>query len=157
MSSYNIIRQRVVTICPASRALEIIFAWILRVEVDIDKWTPYLSVAILGWLSLSNTRQLCQSLVKVFRWLSTPGSSDAFILFFSEVVGMYFAASVLLLRVQLPEEHRVGLERMVGDVNAKMFKSFHLHFDFWFVISGLSTLGLSFFERWFVDTKHKVV
>ena len=32
---------------------------------------------------------------EVFRWLSTPGSSDAFILFFSEVVGMSPGLQVL--------------------------------------------------------------
>merc|ERR1719271_396827 len=153
MSAWNVVNKKVMTVCPASRALSIVFTWILRTEIDVDVWTPYLSVAILGWLSLSNTRTLCQTLVRAFRWLSTPLSSDCFVLLFSEVMGMYFAASVLLLRVQLPEQYREDLQRIVGKVDAKSISHFHLHFDFWFIVSASGTLGMSFFEKWLAGTK----
>ena len=52
-------------------------------------------------------------------------------------MGMYFLSSVLLFRVNLPDQYRTAIISVLGDVH---FEFFHQWFDFLFVPSALATM-----------------
>eukprot|EP00920_Eleutheroschizon_duboscqi_P016687 GHVT01039525.1.p1 GENE.GHVT01039525.1~~GHVT01039525.1.p1 ORF type:complete len:279 (+),score=54.74 GHVT01039525.1:314-1150(+) len=135
-----------------SRSLSRAFS-LLRVPVDVTFWSPYVSLFLLGVIIALNVRSFVERLVFAFRYLSASVGSSFVALVVSEMMGLYFAASAILLRVYLPEQYQGEVELMLGP--SLNFEAFHAHFDFMFLLSSLVTLGVGILTRAFKNFKTK--
>lgn len=57
----------------------------------------------------------------------------------AQVMGMYCAASVLLMRMNMPPEYRVIITEVLSGLH---FNFYHRWFDVIFLVSALSTIGI---------------
>ncbi|CEL97848.1 unnamed protein product [Vitrella brassicaformis CCMP3155] len=105
MSVSNVMLRRVIQEDPASLFLSAAFG-LLRVPIDVAVWSPYVSLLFLGLIIALNIRGFISKLLTVFRFVSTSVSSNVFALAMSEIMGLYFSACALLLRIYLPEQYR---------------------------------------------------
>merc|ERR1712125_168038 len=131
---------------PATRLLNLLLVY-LRIPLDISYWVPVLSMVFVGYLTFANTRQFIQRLLELFRIISTSITSNSLTLLLSEIMAMYFAACVLLTLRFVPRRDRADLLTMLGEVDMSYV---HLHFDYIFLISSVSTfaiLGLGSFLK----------
>lgn len=122
----------------ASNALKKICYYVGLPSV-ILAWAPYVNLVLLGWLIAMNIRGFVDRLLAVFRLFSTAGTSNMFALLMSEIMGLYFCAYTVLLRVYLPEEYREALKAVMGP--SLDFDDFHWTSDWVGVIACLLTLG----------------
>jgi len=94
-----------------------------------------LSFLMAGGLVFSNVRGFLMSASKVFRvYAGGVGVSTGLLL--AGVMGSYFVATILLMRMALPAQYRGGIVAAVGGVQ---FNFFHRWFDVIFVVSALIT------------------
>lgn len=89
------------------------------VNVTAEQLSQYLSLAFIAFLVGSSTRNFLYFLSRAFDALGTIASSvsgssnvsettTSLVLFCTEIVGLYFLSSVLLVREQLPSQYRDG-------------------------------------------------
>mmetsp|Transcript_10504 Transcript_10504/g.19009 ORF Transcript_10504/g.19009 Transcript_10504/m.19009 type:complete len:483 (+) Transcript_10504:114-1562(+) len=129
---------------PATRLLNMLLVY-LRIPLDASYWVPVLSLVFIGWLTFMNTRQFIQRLLIVFRWVSTSVTSNSFALVFTEVMTMYFTACVLLTMRFVPKRDRAELVSVIGEVDLSYV---HMHFDYVFLMSSLSSLAVLGLSTW---------
>ena len=56
---------------------------------------------------MTSIRGLLLTMSKFFIWISSPKSSSLIVLFFSQLMGMYFVSMVLLMRMNMPVQYRL--------------------------------------------------
>ncbi|CEL97847.1 unnamed protein product [Vitrella brassicaformis CCMP3155] len=144
MSVSNVMLRRVIQEDPASLFLSAAFG-LLRVPIDVAVWSPYVSLLFLGLIIALNIRGFISKLLTVFRFVSTSVSSNVFALAMSEIMGLYFSACALLLRIYLPEQYREGVTSVMGP--SIDFSAFHLHFDLVFCLSCVASFVLIAFTH----------
>lgn len=85
------------------------------------------------------------SSLQLLQWFRV--SSESVILFFAQLMGVYFISSLLLLFSKIPTEYRQELQ---NTVNMEHFVVFFKHwFDVLFLLcSVVSLVGLVLLERW---------
>ena len=86
---------------------------------------------------LTSIRGLLINLTKFFYAISSSKTSNAIVMFFAQLMGMYFVSSVLLMRMNVPPEYRQSITDVLGDLQ---FKFYHRWFDVIFLISALSSI-----------------
>jgi hypothetical protein len=94
-----------------------------------------LSFLMAGGLVFSNVRGFLLSASRVFR-VYAGGAGVSVGLLLAGVMGSYFVATILLMRMALPAQYRGGIVAAVGGVQ---FNFFHRWFDVIFVVSALIT------------------
>jgi len=129
---------------PATRLVNMLLVH-LQIPLDVSYWVPVLSLVFIGWLTFMNTRQFIQRLLIVFRWVSTSVTSNSLALVFTEVMTMYFAACVLLTMRFVPKRDRAELVSIIGEVDLSYV---HMHFDYVFLVSSLSSLAVLGLSTW---------
>ena len=92
----------------------------------------------MGIIVVTSTRGLLLTMSKFFIWLSSSKSSNILVLFFSQIMGMYFTSMVVLMRMNMPPEYRAIITSVLGDLQ---FNFYHRWFDVIFLISSLSSIG----------------
>ena len=158
----NIIFDRVGKNDPITQASEIICNKLGYKDINIMVWSQQISfmmVGVLGKFSkvsvnlrqkfwsageqiktikvLTSIRGLLINLTKFFYAISSSKTSNAIVMFFAQLMGMYFVSSVLLMRMNVPPEYRQSITDVLGDLQ---FKFYHRWFDVIFLISALSSI-----------------
>ena len=140
MASINIIFQRVNKTDPISRTLQFLLQHILSIDVDVRLWSQYASFGLVGILVATQIRGFLLLLMRLFHAYANVYTSNTMILFFSELMGMYFVSSVLLMRMSVPQEYRLIISAVLGDIE---FHFYHHWFDVLFILSStFSIIGL---------------
>ena len=140
MAAVNIIFQRVNKTDPITRSLQFLLQHLLALDVDVRLWSQYASFLLVGVLVATQIRGFLLLLMRLFHAYASVYTSNAMILFFSELMGMYFVSSVLLMRMSVPPQYRLIISAVLGDIE---FLFFHQHYDFVFMCScTVSAIGL---------------
>ena len=145
------------------------------INVTAEQLSQYLSLAFIAFLVGSSTRNFLYFLSRSFDALGTIASSvsggshvsettTSLVLFCTEIVGLYFLSSVLLVREQLPSQYRdgktfslfggdmrdlsdtfFGMEENEGDASTKPEKTFYQSwYDLIFFVSSFASLLILF-------------
>uniref|UniRef100_A0A1X7SZ74 Abscisic acid G-protein coupled receptor-like domain-containing protein n=1 Tax=Amphimedon queenslandica TaxID=400682 RepID=A0A1X7SZ74_AMPQE len=95
-------------------------------------WSQHVSFILVGIIVITSIRGLLITLTKFFYAIASSKSSNAIVLCLAEVMGMYFVSSVLLMRMNVPEEYRTIITRVLGQLD---FSFYHRWFDVIFLVS----------------------
>jgi len=133
ISSINVIFQRVNKMDPISRTLQLLVGFVLHAEEeDVRLWSQYASFMLVGILVATQIRGLLLLLMRLFHAYASVTTSASLLLIGSELMGMYFVSSVLLMRMSVPLEYRLIISAVLGDIQ---FHFYHHWFDLIFVLS----------------------
>ena len=135
--SINIIFDRVGKTDPVTRGIEITVTY-MGFEFDVKFWSQHISFFLVGVIILTSIRGLLITLTKFFYAISSSKSSNIIVLMLAEIMGMYFVSSVLLMRMNMPEQYRQIITLVLGDLE---FSFYHRWFDVIFLVSALSSIG----------------
>ncbi|TKR72018.1 hypothetical protein L596_019541 [Steinernema carpocapsae] len=133
----NIVFDRVGKVDPVTRGIEILVDY-LGFDIDVAFWGQYISFSLVGVIALTSIRGLLITLTKFFYRISSSKSSNLIVLLFSQIMGMYFVSSVLLIRMNMPEDYRSIITEVLGDLQ---FNFYHRWFDVIFLISALTSIA----------------
>jgi len=138
ISTVNIVFDRVGKVDPITKTFDILVNW-FGFDVDVTVWSQQISFIVVGIIVVTSTRGLLLTMSKFFIWISSSKSSNIIVLFFSQIMGMYFMAMVVLMRMNMPPEYREIITSVLGDLQ---FNFYHRWFDVTFLVSASLTMGL---------------
>merc|ERR1711915_1170395 len=138
ISTVNIVFDRVGKMDPITKTFDILVNW-LGVNIDVTMGSQQLSFIVVGIIVVSSTRGLLLTMSKFFIWISSSKSSNVLVLFFSQIMGMYFMSMVVLMRMNMPPEYRAIITSVLGDLQ---FNFYHRWFDVTFLVSASATIAL---------------
>eukprot|EP00088_Acartia_fossae_P017248 TRINITY_DN19778_c0_g1_i4.p1 TRINITY_DN19778_c0_g1~~TRINITY_DN19778_c0_g1_i4.p1 ORF type:complete len:466 (-),score=49.58 TRINITY_DN19778_c0_g1_i4:598-1971(-) len=138
ISTVNIVFDRVGKVDPITKTFDILVNW-FGLDVDVTLWSQQISFIVVGIIVLTSTRGLLLTMSKFFIWISSSKSSNIIVLFFSQIMGMYFMSMVVLMRMNMPAEYREIITEVLGDLQ---FNFYHRWFDVMFLVSASLTLAL---------------
>jgi len=138
ISTVNIVFDRVGKVDPITKTFDILVNW-FGLDVNVTVWSQQISFIVVGIIVLTSTRGLLLTMSKFFIWISSSKSSNIIVLFFSQIMGMYFMSMVVLMRMNMPAEYRAIITEVLGDLQ---FNFYHRWFDVMFLVSASLTLGL---------------
>ena len=101
ISTVNIVFDRVGKVDPITKTFDILVNW-FGLDVDVTLWSQQISFIVVGIITFTSTRGLLLTMSKFFIWISSSKSSNVIVLFFSQIMGMYFMSMVVLMRMNMP-------------------------------------------------------
>ncbi|KRY53188.1 Oxysterol-binding protein-related protein 8 [Trichinella britovi] len=143
MATVNIIFDRVGKVDPVTRGIEI-SVHLMGFDFDVKFWTQHISFILVGVIAVTSVRGLLITISKLFSIVSSDKWSNIVCLLLSEVMGMYFVSSVLLIRMSMPAEYRSIITDVLGELK---FNFYHRWFDVIFLVSGLSSIFFLYMAR----------
>ena len=140
MSSINYIFERNVGVDPITKSIQVISGLHPELAQYLQAMTTSFSVILVGALIFTNVRSFLQLLISLInllgRFISGGLSTQILMFCISEATGLYFMATVLLMKANLPEGFRNNFENALG--NPKFVK-FHHMFDATFTVTAVVT------------------
>lgn len=154
MATFNLALNRKRKTDPITRILGILLRYSFGVQIDVQFWSLHASFTLVGVIVATQMRGFLINLVKLFRSWSSVNTSNFIIAISSEIMGMYFVSSVLLIRMNLPVEYR----RILNDVFGDLAYDFYHHWnDLIFLISALLSITFLSLSRYSVtQTRYSV-
>ncbi|KRZ77341.1 Oxysterol-binding protein-related protein 8 [Trichinella papuae] len=143
MATVNIIFDRVGKVDPVTRGIEI-SVHLMGFDFDVKFWSQHISFILVGVIAVTSVRGLLITISKLFSIVASDKWSNIVCLLLSEVMGMYFVSSVLLIRMSMPAEYRSIITDVLGELK---FHFYHRWFDVIFLVSGLSSIFFLYLAR----------
>mmetsp|Transcript_11055 Transcript_11055/g.21175 ORF Transcript_11055/g.21175 Transcript_11055/m.21175 type:complete len:521 (-) Transcript_11055:239-1801(-) len=154
IATVNVAFQRVRKTDPISKIIALILKYVVNLdETVVHFWSQHASFILVGIIVATQMRGFLINLVRLFHSWSSVHTSNFIIALSSEIMGMYFVSSVLLIRMNLPIKYR----RIITDVLGDLEFHFYYHWnDLIFLISALVTISFLALSRYSV-TQSKYV
>uniref|UniRef100_A0A2C9LS72 Abscisic acid G-protein coupled receptor-like domain-containing protein n=1 Tax=Biomphalaria glabrata TaxID=6526 RepID=A0A2C9LS72_BIOGL len=133
----NIIFDRVGKVDPVTKGIEIAVKY-FGFEFDIKFWSQQISFLLVGVIIVTSIRGFLITLTRFFYAIASSKSSNVIVLCLAQIMGMYFVSCVLLMRMNMPQEYRLIITEVLGDLQ---FNFYHRWFDVIFLVSALSSIG----------------
>uniref|UniRef100_A0A7S3GIX3 Abscisic acid G-protein coupled receptor-like domain-containing protein n=1 Tax=Palpitomonas bilix TaxID=652834 RepID=A0A7S3GIX3_9EUKA len=138
MASKNVIMNDVAKTDPVSKWMERLLrygpTWLV---FDVVFWSQTISFVLVGVMIFTSLRGFLNLWVKIFQ-IRNVGYSMRYannaVLFITWIMGLYFTSSILLLRMNLPQQYRQAVTAALGNIH---FRFYHQWFDFLFMVSAL--------------------
>jgi len=154
IATVNVAFRRVRKTDPISKIIALILKYVVNLDEGVVHfWSQHASFILVGIIVATQMRGFLINLVRLFHSWSSVHTSNFIIALSSEIMGMYFVSSVLLIRMNLPMEYR----RIITDVLGDLEFHFYYHWnDLIFLISALVTISFLALSRYSV-TQSKYV
>ena len=124
ISTVNIVFDRVGKVDPISKTFDILINW-FGFNIDVAMWSQQFSFIVVGIIVVTSTRGLLLTMSKFFIWISSSKSSNVLVLFFSQIMGMYFMSMVVLMRMNMPPEYRAIITSVLGDLQFNFYHRYN--------------------------------
>ena len=139
ISTVNIVFDRVGKVDPITKTFDILINW-FNFNIDVGMWSQQFSFIVVGIIVVTSTRGLLLTMSKFFIWISSSKSSNVLVLFFSQIMGMYFMSMVVLMRMNMPPEYRAIITSVLGDLQFNFYHRYsflYLPLLIYFIPGGL--------------------
>lgn len=154
ISPINVIFDRGLGKDPVTWTIEKVLS-LVDLRIDLEAWSQSVSFILVGILVFTSVRGLLLQLAKAFASLSGVMGSEILVLLLAWLMGAYFIAHILMLRMSMPITYRAVIDRAVGTIE---FGFYHRWFDMLFFVSSIvSVFFLYFSDRVYRadSSKHK--
>lgn len=121
----RLITRAAPTTDPITTALHLFLAN-KSIVIDPEVLSQYLSLLLIAFLVGNSMQNFVLQLTKLFFAVGGGVTTNALVLFTTEMVGLYFLSSVLLVREQLPQSYReVVTEALGADLEFRFYSKFY--------------------------------
>ncbi|KAL4421835.1 hypothetical protein ABPG77_001624 [Micractinium sp. CCAP 211/92] len=110
-----------------------------HLAMDVHLFSQYLTLAFIGFISISSLRGFLKHMERFFSALSSPNATTM-VLVTTELLGFYTISTMLLLRRQLPAKYRSIISEAIG--GEMEFDMLHRWFNSTFLISAVLSVLL---------------